>query len=108
MKKTRAYTEEETRRMFIEYLWSILGECLTDKRMKTPQHKLEVFMHSTLAMMDGSAINLPGFLVIPNPHPDDKAYHQKHGENYFKKVDIGGCLHEMMYQYKPKSIPDRD
>ena len=108
--KPRAYTTEEVREMFIRDMWSRLKECLDDKRMSTPQHKLEVFMHSTFAMLDGCSFGLPGFLLIPNPHPDDKEFHIKRGENYFpSKEDIsGGCLHGLMYKYKPDSIPDRD
>lgn len=109
MKKPRAWTQKEIREKFLKDMWARLEYCLKEDGMKTPQHKLEVFMHSTLAMLDGAAIDLPGFQLIPNPHPDDKDYHKERGENWFPdNVDIGGALHEEMYKHKPKTLPDRD
>jgi hypothetical protein len=44
---------------------------------------------------------LPGFKVIPYPHPDDKPFNQECGENWYSsRVDISGALHELLSKYK--------
>jgi len=111
--KPREYTSEEIREIFIKDMWSRLEVCLNDERMVTPQHKLEVFMHSTLAMLDGAAENLPMFALVPIPHPEDKAWDIEHGKNYFPENNedaMNGVpiyLHDNMYKYKPETLPER-
>ena len=56
------------------------------------------------AMIDGASPTLPGFLLIPDPHPDDKAYRRDRGENWYPEaaegIDIAGSLHEEFYNPK--------
>ena len=102
--KPRQYTVEEIQKMVIEHLWHMIDYCENETRRPTSKEKLELFMHSTLAMFDGSCGGIPAFKICPEPHPEDKAYHKEHGENWFPsgpKYDIGP-LHEVMYVYKPK------
>jgi len=115
MSETREYTDKELKEMFVRKLWSTLEYCLNDDKMKTPQHKLEVFMHSILATLDGCAIDLPGFIIAPISTEEDKQFYISEGENFYPindqnaiKGDIGGGLHEIMYSLKPTSIPERD
>lgn len=61
--------------------------------------------HSLLATLDGCSPGIPGFMLIPLPHPDDKAYAIENGENWFPYVnldelnvcDIGGALHDRLH-----------
>ena len=85
-----------------------LGEKYWDKvdgkdAPKTQKDRLEGLAFSMLVILDGGAMDLPGFIVAPDPHPSDKEYHISEGSNYFPenhkldvKGDIAGCLHEML------------
>jgi len=114
--KPREYTEEETREKFLRHIWMILEHCLkNDEQMPNTQHKMEVFMHSFLAALDGCSLDIPPFIVAPIGSDENTEYFVKHGENFYPvqdqdkiKCDIGGGLHELMYKYKPKSLPERD
>lgn len=91
--KPRAYTEEEVREMFLSHIkssrdyWISLG--------KNVEETVDGVIFSTLVMLDGGCVDLPGFRVSPCPHESDKKYHIDNGENYFSKsVNISGCLHD--------------
>jgi hypothetical protein len=62
---------------------------------------------SILAALDGCCTGLPGFLLVPYPHPDDKAYCILKGERWYPQVpelvanilcDIAGTLHESLHK----------
>ena len=115
MSEPREYTRDEIKKMFVTKMWQTLEYCLKDERMKTSQHKLEVFMHSTLATLDGCGIDLPAFIIAPLSTEEDKQFYISEGENFYPindqekiKCDIAGGLHEIMYSLKPASIPERD
>jgi hypothetical protein len=66
--------------------------------------RLEGLAHSILVALDGKAMALPGFVVAPTPHPFDRAYCLKEGENFYPEApdvecDISGELHSLMYHY---------
>ncbi len=56
--------------------------------------RLRGLAFSMLAILDGKS-NLPGFKVVPCPHPDDRAYHEDLGEKPWPDgCDISGGLHD--------------
>ena len=68
----------------------------------TPQRRCDGTAFSILALLDGGNMGLPGFLVVPAPHPEDRAYYQAQGECWWPDApelesDIGGSLHEHFY-----------
>ena len=104
---SRKYTEEEVRAKFLMNVWSILDYWKNESRAKTIDEKMEGFAFSFLVMLDGGNGAMPKFVVAPDPHPDDKAYHESEGVNYFPenhmsdiKCDISGGLHDEFKKYK--------
>lgn len=101
---SREYTEEEIRETFLEQL-----HIMVDYWDKIKEHdtrgKLSGLCHSILAMLDGRMLVLPGFVIAPCPHEDDKAFNIKEGRNYFPEApevecDIGGDLAALFYHIK--------
>ena len=110
----RAYTQEEVRSQFLAKVRSLAQYWSYDV---SPSHSFERRVsgccHSILSVIDGSAVDMPGFKLIPNPHPSDKEYHIEIGENYYLSVegeigeanaelveslDIGGDLARGLFQ----------
>ncbi len=100
---SREITKAEGRKLFLKSVWGRIEFC--HRMDATESDKLETLAHSILALLDGCDSEMPGFLVIPNPHPDDEDFKKARGENYFKcastEEDIAGPLHEMMFKEKP-------
>ena len=101
----REYTDEEVRDMFISHIWMLVN--YWDKADRPTQHdRMAGLAFSILSMLDGCSMNLPGFSVIPHPHPDDKEFRKNEGTNWFpepQKVnhDISGMLHDNFYKFEP-------
>lgn len=87
---SRAYTEQEMRDMFVDQLRALVEYWtnLVKKGESTYENAIEGVVFSTLTIFDGGT-SFPACKVIPIPHPTDKQFHIKEGENYFpKNVDI--------------------
>ncbi len=115
MSEPREYTEDEVRQQFLEHVWHNLEYWLHEERAATTRDKMEGLVHSIFCVLDGCSMGLPGFIVAPCPHEDDEEFNRANGESWFPsnypldeqiKSDIGGCLHELWYQAKPKAIND--
>ena len=98
------YTEEEVTKMFINKVHSIINYWHRDDRTPDVKEKLEGVAHSILCVIDGNT-DLPGFILAPNPHSDDKQYYIEKGESFFPEnheskinCDISGCLHELLFK----------
>jgi hypothetical protein len=112
MANARKYTEDEVRTEFLRHIWFLVHywrDVSRERLMRGDEisQRLEGLAFSILVQLDGGA-DLPGFIVAPCPHPDDKAYHKSRGENWYPEnheanvtCDIGGYLHEMFYEEKP-------
>lgn len=103
---SRELTEDEVRKQFLKLVWDYIEywDKLPDK---TCRERLEGLAFGMLVILDGESAELPGFVVAPDPHPDDKEYHKERGENWFPEnhesdtnCDIGGCLHELFFKAK--------
>lgn len=98
--KPRAYTKEEVRDMFLRHVLGMVD--YWDGQWGSRPTKKEILSglaFSILVSLDGGAVTLPGFVVAPMPHPDDKDFHEKRGENWFPETqdiptDISGSLHD--------------
>ncbi len=103
----REYTEEEVRQQYLELVWSYIDywHNLPDK---TCREKMEGLAFGMLVILDGGTeLELPGFIVAPSPHPDDKEYLENQGKNWFPEndessvnCDISRGLHELFYGIK--------
>lgn len=101
---SRQYTTDEIRTKFLELVWSYIDywDKLPDKPTR---ERLEGLAFGMLVILDGGSIEIPGFLVTPAPHPNDREYHQNRNEKWYPgsdvTCDIAGCLHELFYGCKP-------
>lgn len=101
----RVYTRDEVRAMFlqklrdyVEYWTAMCPENLSVRQ------RVEGAVFSTLVVLDGGT-DLPGFMVSPDPHPDDLDYHRDRGENWWPEdgEDITGELHSEFLNPKEAS-----
>jgi len=95
-----AYTAEEVRQKFLEYIWCLIRHWDTHSADK--RAALEGIAFSVLAMLDGDSAELPRFVVAPDPHPDDRESRIQRGEKWFPEspeveYDISGGLHEFFH-----------
>lgn len=97
MKEVRAYTEEETRELFLEHVRDLVDYWNAQKVDR--KEAIEGIAFSILTVLDGSTIALPGFRVSPICPEEDVKYYKKSGKNYYdESIDIAGCLHEHFYK----------
>jgi len=74
------------------------------------EYRCEGVAFSILTMLDGCSGDMPGFIVAPYPHEEDKEYTIKsdgenaewYPQNHESEVncDIAGGLHELFHQTK--------
>lgn len=110
------FTVDEVRELFLKHIRGVVGywDDLYNKNEVTARDAMEGCVHSTLAMLDGSCIDLPGFLIVPDAHADDWKYHLETGSRPFppiapvlreQLIDIGGSLAYGFYH--PQEDPVR-
>ena len=102
--KPREFTTEEIRAKVIDHIRNMVNYW-GSLPSKTEIERLEGLAFSILVMLDGNTTDIPGFMLIPNPHESDKEYLISCGENYYPyskphKNDVGGSLHDEFF--KPK------
>lgn len=87
----------------VRYWHDLPEERFAEATVDPAYYRMSGLVFSILATLDGAAMALPGFIVAPSPHPDDKQFHIDNGENYFPdnseaephiRGDIAGGLHE--------------
>ena len=93
----REYTPEEVRDMLIKRIHTIVDYWANDSRTPGTKEKIEGAAFTILSLLDGCHLELPGFTVSPNPHPEDKQYHIERGENWFPENVSLGVLHEFFH-----------
>lgn len=111
----RELTEEEVRAALLDNIWGIIGywEKVDGKDgPKTVRDRISGAVFSVLVTLDGGSMGLPKFIVAPDPHPDDREYHQDQGEDWFPEnhdsdvvCDLSGGLHELFHQHDPQKEP---
>ena len=97
---SREYTKEEITEQFISYVRELINRW-DSKKNKTSKEKLNGFAFSLLSTIDGTHLELPPFILAPNPHKEDKQFHIDNGKKYYPenrnvKYDISGSLHEIL------------
>ena len=96
----RQLTVEEVRDQFLAQVWHTIRYW---QKLDNPGgDRIEGAVFSVLAILDGTAVDLPGFIVAPAPHHSDREYCVERGENYFPEAppvecDIAGRLHDLFF-----------
>ena len=95
---SRAYTEDEVREQFLAHIRHLARYWATIPDRQTPLERCEGLAFSILNIFDGTT-DLPAFDIVLSPHPDDKAFHQSEGKNWYEPgMMINDCmLHELFY-----------
>lgn len=97
---SREITKEEAREMVLDHIRVLITYWDTNSCAPTSRDKLEGLAFSMLNIFDGTTA-LPAFDIVVSPHPDDRAYNEAEGSNYFKTgmVINDDChLHELFYR----------
>lgn len=101
---SRELTTEECREYLLDHIRTMC-EYWNEVEERDTLGRLQGLAFSILAALDGCSINIPQFLIIPNPHPDDKQFRQELGENWYpeppeniEEASLPGLLHEHFYQ----------
>lgn len=97
----RAYTTEEVREHFLNHVRNMVDYWDRHVERETTRERLSGLAFSLLVLLDGGT-HLPGFVVAPAPHRDDREFHISEGKNYYPEApevecDIAGFLHELFY-----------
>ena len=96
----RQLTVEEVRDQFLAQVWHTIRYW---QKLDNPGgDRIEGAVFSVLAILDGTAVDLPGFIVAPAPHHSDREYCVERGEDYFPEApqvecDIAGSLHDLFF-----------
>lgn len=86
----RQWNDEEITDRFFKYLWDTIkywSDPKLDVSVKSgetdAESRMTGFVHSLLTMFDGCAGAMPGFIVAPDPHPEDMEYCKGEGLNWY-------------------------
>ena len=96
---SREYTTDEVRERFLHYVRSIVDYW---EHVPNPYGtRTSGVAFCILSMLDGGTAGLPGFVVAPSPHPDDKQCRIDNEENWYPEApqvqcNIAGDLHELL------------
>src|SRR5215203_4715184 len=77
------FTSDEIAEKVVHHFWGMMHYWLEEKRAPTIEEKMEGFLFSVFAALDGSSMALPSFLLAPCPHPDDRAYHKEENRSWY-------------------------
>src|SRR5688500_7730912 len=91
---------EEIRREFLDHVWTRI-DFWEGVENESCRDKLEGLTHSLLALLDGSG-DFPSVDLIVRPHPDDKAFLEAEGEDWYPdgcNFVSGVMLHEQLYRH---------
>lgn len=104
MEQPRELSRDEVQKKFLDYVRNCIDWWEHETRVTSIHDKLEGLAFSIMVALDGES-TLPGFIVAPRPHQEDKAYNISNEENWYPenhhldeliRADIGGNLHEQL------------
>ncbi len=115
----RELTADEVRDRFLDHARAMVRFWSDPDLRQNPledrtdiERRVSGAVFSILVALDGALGDLPGFIVAPRPHPDDREFLRGEGENWFPenhdaavKADIAGELHDLFYPPKKDRSP---
>lgn len=98
------YTVEQVRDIFIRQVECVTYYWANNQREMTTKERCEGVAFSIMNIIDGTSC-LPAFDLIVSPHPDDKQFNKREGNDWFpEKVIINDCyLHELLFNSVDKN-----
>lgn len=100
MKKQKTYTKDEAVGFFLSHVWDVIDNWGIEDLPMTLRERLSGLAFSILVALDGGAMDLPSFKVIPIENKADEPYNAKHGLQAWPEVDLGGSLHEIFHGFE--------
>jgi len=104
----REFTKEEVREKFLREVNALVDYWQNESRFPGIREKLQGLAFSIMSTIDGSSMNLPAFILAPQPAEEDKGFFIENGQDYFPEnnatnvnCDIAGELHELLSKYRP-------
>lgn len=96
---SRAKTVEEVREEFLSICRGT-ADYWAKVEGRTVEEKCHGVVFSLLVLLDGHTCGFPAVDLYPAPHPDDKEYAKKNGDNWYDpKKKFNDCyLHDMYYK----------
>lgn len=93
----RPYTEAEAVQLYLERFRRI-AKYWAEVPNQTDLERCQGAVFSILTLIDGATI-VPGLILTPNPHPDDKEYFEAEGQNWFEPgMKLNPGWHEMFFE----------
>lgn len=98
-------TVDKTREEFLNHINMLVNYWAKESKVESKEEALKGLAHSILATLDGENAELPQYLLIPNPHPEEKEFNINKGKPYYKPIqdmkdlesyNISGFLHELL------------
>jgi hypothetical protein len=98
LSEPRAWTEEEVREKFLDQVRGLAD--YWSKTDRDPKGMCNGLAFSILNIFDGTTMGLPAMDITCQPHPNDKAYLQDCGENWYEPgMVFNDChLHDAYYK----------
>lgn len=101
----RAYRVEECREMFLDQVSNIYRYWLNielphgwdAKGQSETEYRMEGFLFSMFVIFDGGSTGVPGFDLVPVPHPEDREYLIEQGENWWPEnqpINVDYSFHD--------------
>ena len=110
------YTDDEIRSMFITHLTDTI-KYWVGQHPDDPERASSGAVFSTLSLLDGCSMDLPGFALVPLSTKEDNDYMAEVGFRPWpvppaglmdQLVDIGGELHSQLSREQPKVIHSKN
>lgn len=104
---TREMTTDEVREQFLLHVCNMVRywrDVDGGVEPKTVEERLSGLAFSILSAIDGSAMALPGFILAPSPHDEDRQFAiDEKLDTYYPQspevsTDIAGSLHELFHR----------
>jgi hypothetical protein len=97
---SREITEAEASDRVMRYIATI-SKYWADLPDKTPLERCNGLAFSLLNIFDGTTVALPKLGLVVRPHPDDKAFHEEEGTDYYVDgMELEGVSHELWSKYE--------
>lgn len=97
---SREIANDEAREKFLERVRYIAAYWQQAHKV-TLKEATEGVAFSILVLLDGGSAEMPAYKVIPSPHPDDRAFQESEGKDYYPtpalENNIAGQLHERFF-----------
>ena len=94
---SRPHTPKEMRERFLNYTRAIVDYWEREGGL-SERDRMEGLVFSMLIMLDGEAVGIPAFNLVPAPHPLDREEHRLLDENWWPDdgtpMNSGVALHE--------------